>query len=174
MNGTDEDRRLLLDIGTRLARMEGGQLESKDAIKGRLDRIEETMASNHTGAEAGRRSLHESVNDFRTQLRLLDTRVENLTNRAELMAPMGAVTALNESHAKLESAHRDIKTAVDKLESTNVRVAGITEGVTHAARGLGSVAKGVWFILITAGSVVGGALATAIEHYLASGRPPGK
>lgn len=169
---SEEDRRLLVEIVSRLSRIEGAQGEIKEASNSRLDRIDDTISRQHNEAEGSRRSLHETVSEMRSKQILLDERVENLTNEVSLMAPMGAVTALNEAHSKLETAHIAIRTSVEELKSTNTRVAGITDGVTSAARGISVVAKGVWMVLITAGGVVGGAVIAAIEHYLTSGAPP--
>lgn len=170
-----EDRRVLHSIADRLARMEGGQDAHRAAVNGRLDRIESKQDSNHSEAEHSRRALHETVMDMRGKMRVFEQEIEYLTQQMTLMAPMAAVNALTEAHRAVETVVNATKVSVQELKEAKIKVEGVTEGVGHAARGIGAIAKGMWAVLITVGGVVGGAVVAAVEHFMmGGGTPPGK
>lgn len=157
--GDEESLRFpLMDIVTRLARMEGAAKASTAALDSRLERIDNTIDTNHREAELSRRSLHESVADMRGKMRVFEQEVEHLTHQVTLMAPMSTVTALSDSHAALDRAVADLK-------ETRAQVQGAAEGVRH-------MGKGMWALLMAFGSFIGGGIVALVEHIITGPHPP--
>jgi len=160
MGTEDDDRRNInLAIERSLGRIEGAQ----GAINGRLDRIENTMGANNTDAQESRRRLHQllethgkEVGQIKERLGVVEARVKSTSDMMSTYAPLAAVSELADAHAKMEASVMELKSAKDKVEG--------------AATGVKNLGRGLWAVVMTLGSFIGGAIVAAVEHFI-SGPP---